>query len=102
MAKNSEYLEVMADIEKAKTKALDFIRKNVIEKHNGHHCLDDYETFYESPYEDDDEWKITEINVCDKYGDIYYAHSEPLDEDDWHNIHNLFVEDIIYIMGIYS
>jgi len=98
----NEYKKALRDVEKIRANAIDFIKKSVIEKHNGRHVLGELETFYEAPYEDDVEWLVSEIMVDDISGEIVYCHSYPQDDYDWHNIHQLPFEDLIYVMSLYS
>ena len=88
-------------LDETKDTLISLIREGVNELHNGHHYLsDDSETFYEYPYEDDNEWKVTQIKVLDD--DVVFAHSEPADDYDWHYLRNLCFDDLVYVAGFYT
>ena len=88
-------------LSETKDALISLIKEGINELHNGHHYLDsNTETFYESPYEDDNEWLVTQIKV-EENGDVVFAHKDPQDEYDWHFIETLGFDDLSYVAGFY-
>ena len=94
------YTELVNSVDKVKTRAIEFIRKNVIEKHNGHHILTDEETFVEWSFDHNNGREICEIKT-NEMDDVYYSYRNPVDNDDWFNINDLCVDDLVYMVAIY-
>ena len=102
--KEFTYLAAQQELENIRCKSIDFIRKCISEKYNGHHVLDGTERFCESPYEDDSEWEVVEIKVDDD-GSVYYLHDDTYGDDDdydWHDINSMPIEDIVYVTSFYK
>jgi len=101
--KRFDIAEAQKQVNKVRSQAIDFIRHSILEQHSGHHVLcNESETFIESPFEDDDAWKVVEIKVDGKDDGVYYTHSNPYDEYDWHYIGGMCIEDLLYVAGLYS
>lgn len=98
MSKQAQFRDILNNL---RNDLISFIREGVNEQHNGHHYLSDLETFYEGTFDDDNEYKVTEIKVDEK-GDVYYLHNKVFDEYDWHYINEMSVEDMLYVAGLYS